>query len=931
MTAMARNLAVSAVIVSSFVFVGAVEAQTQTGQINGTVKARNGADLPGVTVTLTGSGVMGTKTTVTEASGNFRFPSLLPAADYSLAFDLEGFNRTVREGIQVSAGQTVTLPVVMDLPTVTEEITVAQSPMVSVTSPTASTSQGAELLEAIPNTRQFQDAVSRSPSLVGGGDAGTWSSKGGAATSNEVAFDGVANTSPIFHTIQQSLVYESVAEVQVVTGALPAELGNVGGAFVNVVTKSGGNQFRGEVSAFYQDESLQSDNLDDPLREQGIESAAEIKDFDDQAFNVGGPIVRDQAWFNVAFRNYLRADSLSGFPEVNEDEREYWIGKVTLQPSEKHNLFVMYNHNEGSLLYNPANEFNSPEATWFYPSESDLYKAKWMMVLNSNAYLETDLSQTEDEIGYVPQRDSTGVSYYDAITLQWTGAAYLYGGNQTRRRYARVAVPWYVDDWGGSHDFKGGIEYENLNYTSDNVKDSEVYYHYTYAGYPLFAVFSNYPKHTVQESDGVHAFIQDNWRVTDRVTLSLGVRGNTWDGIYPAQGDTGPGRTYGPYVQFAPVHIDDTTSIDWKVLEPRVGATISLDEAGKSVLRAAYSQYHHGLYFGYLILGNPNALGYTINVWTDLDGDVFADPDEVGPVIASGGGVAALVDPDLENPVTDELMVGFESQILRDLSIGINATWREDDDLIEIVKPGLGPADFVPVDVPDPGADGVAGTGDDQVLHLFNQVSGFDVGQEVTNPPRADREYKGVELIARKRLTHKWQGLASLVWQEATGSMGNSFNASLGYSLDFDDPNKLINLNGPLDQDREWQAKVMGSYQAPLGFIFSGYWEFLTGYPLYRTLSANLNQGPEGPVPVVAEPRDTYRLDDLTRLDLRVEKVFTLGARPYEIGIILDAFNVFNENGVTVENGDTLGGGGFGRPVAIQLPRTLRVGARLSF
>jgi outer membrane receptor protein involved in Fe transport len=232
----------------------------------------------------------------------------------------------------------------------------------------------------------------------------------------------------------------------------------------------------------------------------------------------------------------------------------------------------------------------------------------------------------------------------------------------------------------------------------------------------------------------------------------------------------------------------------------------------------------------------------------------------------------------------------------------------------------------MPMDIVDPGPDGIPGTGDDQTLTVFQQIADFASPQYIANVDLAKREYKGVELIANKRLSGKWQAMASLVWQDGTGTMGTDFNNSKGWSYAFDDPNKLINVEGPLTLNREWQLKLMGTWLAPAGFFVSGYWSYQTGYPLFRFLPVALNQGT---INVIADPKDTWLNDDLSRLDLRVEKVFSLGSRPTELGLILDVFNAFNESGVTARSGNT--SDGFNRPLAVQTPRTLRFGARVRF
>ena len=120
---------------------GPVVAQTQTGTINGTVEDPNGEALPGVTVTVSGPSVMGSKTVVSGPSGAFRVPALMPGDEYRVEIALDGFQTVIREGIRVSVGMTTTLSVVMNLAAVADEIVVSgSSPIVDITSPTASTS-----------------------------------------------------------------------------------------------------------------------------------------------------------------------------------------------------------------------------------------------------------------------------------------------------------------------------------------------------------------------------------------------------------------------------------------------------------------------------------------------------------------------------------------------------------------------------------------------------------------------------------------------------------------------------------------------------------------------------------------------------------------------------------------------------------------------
>ncbi len=903
-------------------------AQTQTGAVAGRAIDASGDGLPGVLVTLSGPALMGERTAVTLEDGLFRFPSLAPGEDYELVFDMDGFSRVIRQGLRVQIGTTAAVDVTLQLSEVEDEITVTgESPLIDTSSATVAMNHGIELLENIPNTRRFQDAVSQSAGLVDDAYTGvsvgqTWSAKGGAATSNEIAFDGVASTSPVYHASAQEVVYEAVDEVQVVTGGLPAELGNVGGAYVNVVTKSGGNTFHGSAAAFYQDDGLQSDNLSDDLIERGLESSDEIIDYDDYSFNLGGPIVRDKLWWNVAYRKFDTQDNRPGFPIPDEFERDYYFGKVTLQPNQRNNIFVMYNRNENEWAHQPPTAFYTPEAAWFNPSTTEVAKAKWTSALTDRVLLELDISTAKTDSSLLPQTDS-GEAYLDLLTNVWSGGAFIYQRNRTERDQAKLALPWYVDGVAGNHQFKAGVELEKSNWYGDNFKETPVLYHLTLGGAPLLAVFSNYPSQTNSEGDGLHGYLQDTWDVSSRLTLNLGVRLNTWQGSYPAQGNAG--FSYGPFVDFAPVSIGDTEILDWTSFEPRIAATWSLTESGTSVLRLALGRYHHALYFGYMILGNPNALAFTIHPWLDLNADLFANQNEVFGAISGGGGASASIEPGTNNPYTDEIVLGYQTELFDNISLSVNATYREDKDSIDITKPGAGPESYVPIEVADPGIDGVAGTGDDQTLTLFNQIDNFLAPQVITNVPQAEREYKGVEAIVQRRYDGNWQALASLTWQDSEGTIGTDFNSSLGWSGAFEDPNNLINLEGPLSLNREWQAKLMGTYVAPWDVSISGYFLYQSGLPIYRSLTTVLNQGA---VAVVADPRDTHELDDQNRLDLRIEKKFQLADR-LGVDLSVDVFNVFNENAVTTANGGTVAGGGFLRPLTIQPSRTMRFGARM--
>ncbi len=856
---------------------------------------------------------------------------------------LDGFRGQRLEGLVVRIGQTTTLRTELELAAVEDMLTVTSAaPVVDVTSAVAATNFGTDMLENMPSPeRGWEDTVLQTPGMIDGRNpvyGRMYSSRGGSVAENQSAFDGVINTNPITNAQGAGIAFESIEEVQVLTGALPAEIGNVSGAFINIVTKSGGNVLHGEAAVYHQDQDLQDDNVDAELAAAGVEPTL-ITDYEDWSFNLGGPISRDRLWFNAALSGRDRTQTVTGFPEDEATFNDYALAKLTWQPVSRHSFVAMYNDHDSGANYAiavpPFSDY-SPEATWRTPVRNEMLKLKWTGIFTDDTVLEVDLGISDGLTEFLAQPDA-GHSYLDLVTFRWTGGPPQEQVSDTTRDQAKAILSLFRDDWGGSHQFKLGVEYQDSRFDWHLEKDfSPVYLHFLFAGFPVLTSFAN--QDDVDQPvafDGLHAFLQDTWQVSERVTLNLGLRYNTWRGFYPAQSNRG--FSYGPFVNFPATSSPETEAFAWGNLEPRLAATIALDQAGRSVLRLGLGRYHHGPNTALFSLGNPNGFIFSTNPWLDFDGDLFSDPNEVFPPVSLAGG--APVDPDLQQPVTDEIILGFERQLFADFSLALNAFYRESDDLVDDFNISIGPSSFVPVEIPDVGLDGVPGTSDDTTLTVFNQVSDFVNQLQIINPAEAEREMKGAELVATKRLSNGWQALASLVWQESAGTLGSDVLNAFGLSQGFNDPNVLFGARGPLELDREWQAKVMGTYLAPHGFALSGYFRYQTGVPLYRQYIVDLNQGPRARF---ADSRGTHREDQLTQLDLRVEKTFSLGSRPLDLGLSLDVFNVLNESAVTrrqfltgnysIHTGTFVPSvGGWGNPREIQGPQTVRIGVRLQF
>jgi len=288
----------------------------------------------------------------------------------------------------------------------------------------------------------------------------------------------------------------------------------------------------------------------------------------------------------------------------------------------------------------------------------------------------------------------------------------------------------------------------------------------------------------------------------------------------------------------------------------------------------------------------------------------------------------------LKQPHTDELIVGIEREVLAGLRVSLVGTWRWEGNLYGPVNTGVPFSAYSPVDIVDPGPDGVEGTGDDRPLTVFNQDRAT-IGQDAllyTNRPEFDRRYRGVEITAERRFSGRWQLLTGYTYGKSTQE---NVNASLS------NPNLTVNAKGATYFDRPHTFKLTGSYLLPLDVQVSGNvlvqsgtaWSYNNFVP-FRIVTTTLNQGS---VNVFANAPGDERTPTLKTLDLRGAKIFRFGSRTLEGAV--DVYNVFNANTAfdvnpftgqtTTTSGRTIAT--FGVPTGILGPRIVRFGVKLSF
>ncbi len=319
-------------------------ASTASAQsaITGVVSDDSGAIMPGVTVEVASPALIEqTRTAVTDAAGAYRITDLRPGT-YKVTFTLPGFNTLVREGLDLPSEFVATVNAQMKVGGLEETITVSgASPVVDVASTMQRTVLSREQIESLPTGRSFQSLAATVPALapagsgrfdVGGASQmwqGTVVAYGSLQGDTALEVDGMSvmtllNSGSIAGVYHNQGAYQEMS-YQVVAGSAESQ---TGGVRINMIPKEGGNRFGFDFLAMYSNENFRSSNIDDDLKNRGLQSAGNLKEIWDYNGGFGGPIMRDRLWFYHSTRKWGTSNYIANqtFPDGSQA-----VGRVEAQ------------------------------------------------------------------------------------------------------------------------------------------------------------------------------------------------------------------------------------------------------------------------------------------------------------------------------------------------------------------------------------------------------------------------------------------------------------------------------------------------------------------------------------------------------------------------------------------------------------------------
>ena len=942
---------------------GVVSAQSvASGTIHGTVNDESGGVLPGVTATLTSPALqVGQLVQVTDANGNYRFVDL-PAGTYHLKFELPGFASLVRDDLRLTVGFVARVDGALKVGVMEDTITVTgESPVVDVTSTSASVAFTKETLDSVPRGRDLQNVFAMAPGVtqaaidVGGSTMAQRQnlSSYGVASQPKLQVEGMNITmgadlnTPIYFNDN------SLQEVQIKSSGNDAEV-SVPGISMVAVMKSGGNAFHGAYAASAESPKFQGDNLNDSLRAQGLKATSPLKQFYDVSADLGGRIVRDKVWFYGAYSRQSKREGQLGFVSGPGPDGRYLTGdeplafvdtqlyqystKLSYQISTNNRLIYAWQRGVKAQPQNGSGRFTPLEATRDYKNPTAIQKIELQSTINPSMLLNVVGGYS----GYVTDYDA-GRSYAradapsrnDLETGLNTGSHPLHQ-DKTRDRYQTESSITYFPrrQFAGQHDFKTGVMiyldrssdgYSNNlagNYVLITDRISGV------SGTPSRIRVYNTPVVPSDHEDTYAWYLKDSWRVNNKLTFNLGLRWERQHSYLPEQ-------TYGGARDFPTVfpagsfpYIDVQT---FSRVVPRIG--FAWDLGGKSVVKATFGEYNYILGDTYADDFNRNATANAVFLWHDLNHDLLYQPGEVdlnldGPDYQSISSASnRILNPGLKQPSTWETTASYERQIASSLGFRAMYVYKlVSDSLTDINTLRPYSAYSIPITRRDPGADGVLGTADDAgSITLYDYTSDYRgakfTNTQTINSANTDR-FHSLEFTMTKRMSGRWMGQVSYFVVKNHRWIARNFNS----------PNDEF---FPLDETWSWAGNVTGTYRLPAGFAISGFLQSKSGAQGQRTYIFR-QADPDGGRPISQngnttirlEPFGSQRLSAFNILNLRLTKDFKLGAAR-KLGIDVDVFNALNSatpTGATFASGPT-----FGFVTGVVPARIARLGGRFTF
>ncbi|MCC7243716.1 MAG: TonB-dependent receptor [Acidobacteria bacterium] len=928
---------------------GTAEAQSGGGLISGVAKDTQGGVLPGVTVTLRNQASGVTRTTVSEGDGSYRFPALNPGR-YTVTAELSGFSTVEVTNIEMTIGLGLTQDFTMQVQSLSETITVTgEAPVVDTTKSEVSGLVTQQQIETLPiNSRQYLSLALLMPGTSMDSTRAFFATVnvGGSMTFNSTGniVDGVINNFAEDGEPRQNLPEDAVEEFKVSNVQYKAEFGLATGGIVQVVTKSGTNTLRGTAFEYFRDKSLNARGI--------FESDKPAYRRNQFGGSIGGPIVRDKVHFFGAVER-TKIDEFytvrTAFPEfysalegtfARPFTRNLYFARVDGQLTNTQNFFARYAHEDEKSTCNGCGGTTASTAGFDQetPRRSLVFGHTWLrgtrqlndfrfQYARAAYYISPAGTDIWTDIG------NNSAERLNRLTRQYIFPSVTYGSSNDQ---IGPESRWQVKDTYAltfdAHDVKFGVDISHMPYKYESTGNPlgtftfsrDQYFNpndpaaiAALTGANTFSA-SIPPVVTSHPNSYYVAFVQDDWKLRDNLTLNLGLR---WERLYGAANEDLDPSVFPVAIPY----IDVGARGDRNNFGPRTGVAWDVFGTGKTVVRGGY-----GLYYGHVrILGNlsefRNYQQFSVNITNPGYPDPYGGRDP-RDFIVSGPANITVVANDYVQPYSNQFNVGFSHQLGGDFALhvdGVLTNTNHDRKILDINARVPGAATR-----PNP---------------TFARVD--------ENQSTGSVRYRALYTKLEKRFANRHQFMVTYTYMRARD------NAPLGRYLDPFNPDLDW---GPSNGERRHAVVASGSVLLPYDVTLGLVWTARTPLPWNATAGRDINadgfntdlvpgttrnsgsrtldlaavnayRQAIGRVPIPESQIDSSRIN---LLDMRVSKAIRLGG-DRKVDLVAQLFNALNTKNLQGQYGGgrvtNASSDAFGRIQTARPGRQAELAVRLSW
>lgn len=794
-----------------FIFFASALAQVNTATLNGVVFDPQKAAVAGAKITAKNTATGEERSVISGSDGAYAIAALLAGA-YDVTVETAGFSRTVQKGVTLTVGTASTLNFDLTLAATKQEVVVSgEANQVDLTESAIEGVVGQRSIDELPlNGRNFSELAFLLPgnSLAPAFDptkarAVEVSSLGNLGRGTNTTIDGVDNNDSQIGGVSQNFTEESIQEFQVVTGRFSAEYGRAGFNALNIVTKSGTNDWHGGAFIFFRDESLQAKG---PF-------GTKKPPFDREQFggSIGGPIKKDKAFaFFAVERNReegatttgsrntttqtivqsfaatpFRETLLTARGDVNLTSKDRIGGRFSLQ----RNNDIDPGTSRRGLLQDPSNFENQKNR--FYQGVGN-----WTRTMSHNLVNDFRLNFLFTENRIQPLTTVPQI-VFPSINV---GANFRADqGNIQHRIQAKDDMSWTH----GRHTIKFGVDYSHLSLpepTNFNLfgpglifvncdfpgqagcpgitMDSQIPVAFSLintqtltSGFPGFGIRGLI---AATGDDTVGLYGQDDIRVTSHLTVNVGLRWE-YDNDFIGKGQIN---------QFDP----RPRSVDKADFGPRVGFAWDPLGSGRTSIRGGF-----GLYFDHNVIETKQLELLVDGVHLPISVSAGGGCTLANPFcnVLPGGPPSLLVTSNtLHQPYVYQFAIGGQREVMRDLVIT---------------------ADYI----------GTRGHRFQRSVEVNQQANGTVLnskfGSVVETRTIGETQFDGLLLTVNKRFSHRFTFLGSYTLSRSL----DEDNDLLGFIGSSSDPNNHRVDFGPAPNDSRHRFVFSGVFQMPFGIQFS--------------------------------------------------------------------------------------------------------------